>query len=272
MIKKEKTWDKKPVWLYIICVLVLCFLILPVLIIIPMSFGGAEYLEFPPSSFSLRWYANFFNDSEWLHATWNSITIGFGTMVLSCLLGISAAVGVTMKAMKKGKIFSIILMVPMILPAIIATIAMYAVYGHWKLVGTYHGIVIAHSCLAIPLVVTLVSASLYGLDSRYYDAARSLGATHLTAIRKIVIPLIKPAVLSSMLFAFITSFDESVIALFITRQNTMTLPRMIFDSLKYEISPSVSAVSSLLIFLTILIFVVNAVFKKKAPKEAKQSE
>ncbi len=266
MSRREKTWDKKPVWLFLVTACVLCFLILPVLIIIPMSFGGSEYLEFPPSSLSLRWYIKFFSDSEWLHAAWNSITIGLGTMVLSCLLGISAAVGITMKIMKKGKIFNLILLIPMIIPSIIATIAMFAVYGQWKLVGTYFGIVVAHSCIAIPLVVTLVSASLYGLDSRYYDAARSLGANHMTATSKIVLPLIKPAIFSSMLFAFITSFDESVIALFITRQNTMTLPRMMFDSLKYEISPAISAISSMLIFLTVIVFLFNGVLKKKDSK------
>ena len=256
--------DKNPLWLYIISGLVLLFLILPVLIIIPMSFGGSAYLEFPPRSFSVRWYQAFFSDSEWLHGAWNSLRIAVGTTIIASLLGISAAVGITSRAMQKGSAFiNVILLIPMILPSIIVAVAMYMTYGQWKLVGTFTGLIVAHTCIAIPMVVTLVSASLYGIDINLYNAARSLGANHFTALRKVVLPLIKPAILTSMLFAFITSFDESVISIFIAKQQTTTLPKMIFNSLKYEISPAVSSVSAILIYVTLTLFLIRAGVSKK---------
>ncbi|MFR9188872.1 MAG: ABC transporter permease [Anaerotruncus massiliensis (ex Togo et al. 2019)] len=157
----------------------------------------------------------------------------------------SAALGITSKTMKKGGKVQCHPAAPMILPSIIVAISMYMVYGQWKLIGTYTGMVLAHTCLAIPMVVTLTAASLYGVDSNLYDAARSLGATHFTAVRKIVLPLIRPAILTSMLFAFVTSFDESVISVFIARRNTATLPKLMFDSLVRG-RPAISAISSLL--------------------------
>jgi putative spermidine/putrescine transport system permease protein len=250
---------------------VLVFLITPVLIIIPMSFGGSEFLEFPPRSLSLRWYQAFFSNSEWMHAAWNSLRVAFCTMIIACILGISAAIGVTDKGIKRSSnLFSIILLIPMIVPSIIVSVAMYLVYGQWKLVGTFTGLIAAHTCLAIPMVVIIVSASLYSIDTRLYDAARSLGADHFTALRKIVLPLIKPAIFTSMLFAFITSFDESVVAMFITRQSTMTLPKMIFSALKYEVSPAISAISAILIYITLLLFGLRSVINPKKDKEANQ--
>jgi putative spermidine/putrescine transport system permease protein len=255
---RASRWDRNPIWLYIICALVLFFLLMPILIIIPMSFGGSPFLEFPPRSFSLQWYQKFFSDPNWLRGAWNSLRIGFSTMIIACLFGISAAIGITSKAMKKGGgLFNIVLLIPMILPSIIVAIAMYMIYGQWKLVGTFPGVIIAHTCLAIPMVVTLVSASLYGVDINLYNAARSLGASHLTALRKVVLPLIKPAIFTSMLFAFITSFDESVVTMFVAKQQTTTLPKMIFSSLKYEISPAVSAISAILIYITLILFVLR---------------
>jgi putative spermidine/putrescine transport system permease protein len=257
-------WDRNPIWLYITCALVLFFLLMPILIIIPMSFGGSSFLEFPPRSFSLRWYQAFFSDSQWLHGAWNSLRIATCTMIIACILGISAAIGITNKAMQKSsRVFNIILLIPMILPSIIVSIAMYMIYGQWKLVGTFTGLIVAHTCLAIPMVVTLISASLYGADTNLYNAARSLGAEHFTALWKVVLPLIKPAIFTSMLFAFITSFDESVVAVFIAKQNTTTLPKMIFNSLKYEISPAVSAISAILIYITLILFVLRGVFGTK---------
>jgi ABC-type spermidine/putrescine transport system permease subunit II len=271
---RSPRWDRNPIWLYIVCALVLFFLIVPILIIIPMSFGGSPFLEFPPRSFSLQWYQKFFTDPNWLRGAWNSIRVAISTTIISCLFGIAAAIGITSKAMQKrgGGLFSIILLIPMILPSIIVAIAMYMIYGQWKLVGTFPGLIIAHTVLAIPMVVILVSASLYGVDINLYNAARSLGANHLTALMKIVLPLIKPAIFTSMLFAFITSFDESVVTMFIAKQYTATLPKMIFNSLKYEVSPAVSAISAILIYITLILFILRGIASSKKVNTSETTE
>lgn len=268
MKDSAKKMNKKPWLLYIWCFIVMFFLVVPVIIIIPMSFGGAGIMEFPPSSFSLRWYREIVQDGDWGVGIANSLRIGFGTMALATVLGILAAIGITNKNMKFGGVINIICLLPMMLPAVIAAVAMYLVYGQWRLVGTVGGIIVAHTCLAIPMVVTLMTSALSGVDSSLYDAARSLGANHFTANLKVVLPLVKPAIFTSLLFSFITSFDESVVSLFITNRNTITLPKMIFNSLKYEISPVISAISTILIVVTIVVFFANGVINsKKGEKE-----
>ena len=229
-----------------------------------MSFSGAEYLQFPPQSLSLRWYEEFFTSSKWLRAAANSLTIAVATMLVSTILGTLASIGITSKAMKKGgRFLNMLLLTPMIMPSIIAAIGMYMVYGQWKISGTYPGLVLAHSCLAIPMVVTLMSASLYGIDMRLYDAARSLGASAFTAVIKVILPLVRPALVSSLLFSFVTSFDETVVTQFIARSQTATLPKVIFDALKYDVSPTISAIASMLIALTIFIFALKTIFEHR---------
>lgn len=258
--------SRKPTWLYIYCGIVLFFLITPVLIVIPMSFSGARYLEFPPSSLSLRWYRQFFSSPEWLHATWNSLRIALGTTVVSVAMGFLAALGISQSRSRRVRLLRVGLTMPMMIPTIIIAVAVYLVYAKWRLTGTYAGLVIAHSCLALPYVVVVISSALSGIDSRLYDAARSLGAGHFTAVRLVVMPLMKPAILSSMLFAFMTSFDEVTVSLFISRPETTTLPKMMFDHLRFEIHPVIAAISSMLIALTLAALTLNALSQNRSAR------
>jgi len=262
MMQKKSAWNKPPYILYGVCALVFLFIMIPVLIVIIISFSGTSYLKFPPSSFSFRWYQEFFSNKKWMDAALNSLKIGFGTTLVSVTLGLLAALGLTKKNLTRTKWLNVLLLTPLMVPTIIVAVALYFVFARWHLLGTFTGMIIAHSCLAIPFVTTLISSSLYGIDSRLYDAARSLGANHFNAIRLVVLPLIKPAILSSMLFAFITSFDEVIVASFITKQETTTLPKLMFDYLKFEINPVISAVSTLLIVLTTSILLFNALSQK----------
>lgn len=264
--RKIKSWQKTPLFLYIITGIVLFYLILPVLIVIPMSFSGSEMLSFPPKGFSLRWYMKFFTESKWLSAAFTSLKIAAGTVLLAGILGIVAALGLSKKIMSGNKALKLILMLPMMLPAVIVAVSMYMSYAGWELVGTFRGLIVAHTCLALPYVVNMVSAALTGLDPSHYDAARSLGAGHWTAIRKVVIPLIKPAIFSSLLFAFVTSWDETVIVLFLSNSKTMTLPRLIYSELKYGISPIIAAVSSMLICITLFVFIITRVLGGMSPQ------
>lgn len=256
MKNNAKNMKERSVLLYIWCAIVMLFLMLPILIIVPMSFGGAEYLEFPPTSLSLRWYTAMV-EGDWMTGLLNSIKIAAGTVIISVGLGTLAAIGIKNPKMKLGGVINIICLLPMMLPVVIIAVAMYLVYGSWKITGTFPAIILAHSCIAVPMVITMMTSGLSNVDMRLYDAARSLGASHMQANIKVVLPLVRPALFNSILFAFVTSFDESVISLFITDRSTATLPRMIFNSLRFEISPVISAISTLLIAVTVLIFAAN---------------
>ena len=267
--KKVKTWQKRPILLYVLTLLILLFLVTPILIVIPMSFTDSTLLKFPPEGFSLRWYEEFFSSSKWLDAAWVSIRIALGTTVLAVILGTLGALCVTKKVMRKGKSskwIKLAMQLPMMLPAVIVAVSMYLVFGNLKIIGEVWTVVLAHTCLAIPMVVTMMSAALAGLDGSQYDAARVLGATHFQATMKVVLPLIKPSILSSCLFAFITSFDESVLVLFVTKSKTMTLPRLMFADLRYGISPALAAISTLLICITLTFFILSKVLSSMTPE------
>lgn len=259
---RAKKMKERSIPLYIWCVVVLLFLMLPLLIVIPMSFGGSSILEFPPSSLSLRWYEEMVQ-GDWMTGLWNSLKIGAGTVILSVGLGTLCAIGIKNPNMKFGGIINIICLLPMMLPVVIIAVAMYLVYGSWKITGSFPAIILAHTCIAVPMVITMMTSALSNIDMRLYDAARSLGASHMEANMKVILPLVRPALFTSILFAFVTSFDESVISLFITDRTTITLPRMIFNSLRYEISPVISAISTLLIGVTVIIFAANSLIGGK---------
>ena len=263
--KKIKSWQRRPYALYIITALVLLFLLLPIIIIVPMSFTSGTLLHFPPEGFSFRWYEKFFQDKQWIDSALVSIRAAFGTMIVSVLLGTVASVGLAKKIMGKSKWVKVVLQIPMMIPAVIVAVSMYLVFGKYKILGKMWVIILAHSCLAIPYVVTLTTAALQGLDASQYDAARVLGANHFQATVKVVLPLIKTAIFSSCLFAFITSFDESVLVLFITKTKTLTLPRMMYADLKYGISPALASVSTLLICTTLTFFLLSKVIASMSP-------
>lgn len=254
MKKRKFSLECKPVLLYFLSALILLFLILPVLVVIPMSFTESTLLKFPPEGFSFQWYEEFFGNEKWLHGALVSLKAALGTTVFAVLLGGMGAIGVSRKVLRRSKWVKLIMMLPMMLPSVIVAVSMYMVFGNHGLIGNLWVIIAAHTCLAIPMVVALFSSALIGLDPSQYNAARVLGATHWQAIIRVVLPLIKPAIFSSCLFAFITSFDESVLVLFITNTKTQTLTRLIFAELKYGISPALAAVSTLLICITLAFF------------------
>jgi putative spermidine/putrescine transport system permease protein len=197
---------------------------LPIVVVMVVSFSSATYLTFPPPAFGLRWYSAYFASDDWLRSTWLSLWVAASVVVLATLLGTLAALGIA--RLPKAR------------------------YG---LVGTPAGLILAHTCLAVPFVVTSVNASLAGIDPRLEQAALSLGATPTGTFFQITLPLIRPGVLVGALFAFITSFDELVVALFISGSGAVTLPRRMWDDLLYQIEPTIAAVSTLTIVLTVVL-------------------
>jgi putative spermidine/putrescine transport system permease protein len=229
---------------------VLLFLASPILIVAWLSFSSASYLTFPPPSLSVRWYEAFLGSREWLASMWLSLAVAACVVVLATTLGTIAALGLARLRGPARAAVAALIVAPLILPGIVAAIGIYYAFSRYHLVGTPVGLVLAHTCLAIPFVVTSVSASIAGLDRRLEQASLSLGATPLATFGQITLPLISPGVLVGALFAFITSFDELIVALFLSGSGAVTLPRRMWDDLRFAIDPTIAAVSVLTIVLT----------------------
>ena len=261
----------------IIAVLIIAFLIFPVMIIIPMSFSSSQYLEFPPPGFSTQWYEKFFNNIMWTTALKNSIEVGVITTVLALVLGIMAAYGLYKADFKGKSAVTELFMMPMLVPGIIVGLAIYRFESQTRvfglpLSGTMQGLVIAHTVLAIPFVIKTVLASLAGLNPNLELAAQSLGASKFKALIKVVFPCIKPAIFSGAMFAFATSFDEIVVTQFIAGVRVTTLPKKMWEGLKQQLDPTITAIAAILIIgITLLMIVMNAkdIFYRK-PKAIRE--
>lgn len=253
-----------PRWGYYgLCGVIFFYLVLPVLIVVPMSFSSSRYLHFPPPGFSLRWYANYFGDPEWVGATVRSLVVA-GLVTLICtVVGTVAALGLVRGKFRAKQLINSLIVSPMIIPVIIIAIALYFFYAPFKqwgmpLIGTIPGLVIAHSLLALPMVVINVSATLRGFDRNLEMASQNLGASPAKTFWRITLPLIRPGIVSGALFAFITSFDELVIAIFISGSTARTLPVKMWEGIRLEIDPTIAAVSTFLISLSVALLLAIA--------------
>jgi len=236
--------------LYMFGGVVIAFLLLPTMLIVPMSFGPEKYLEFPPRALSLRWYLEYFRDPEWIRPTLFSFRIALLTAGAATTLGTAAALALVRGRVPGREWVNAAILAPMIVPTIIKAIAVYAVFVRLHLAGTTAGFVLAHTVLAIPYVVLTVSAALYRFDPSLEMAALSLGASRLKAVLRVTLPLVLPAVLTGMAFAFITSFDEAVVSFFISGVRDKTLPRKLFEDIDFDVTPVVAAVATLLTALS----------------------
>ncbi len=256
------------VWHYAfltICVLIFCFLIIPILVILPLSFNAQPYFSFTPEMLSLdpagystRWYEVFFNDSNWQKAVKNSLVIAFFSTIISVSLGTLAALGLSQKEFPFKTTIMGILISPMVVPLIISAAGMFFFYARVNLLGTHIGVILAHAALATPFVVIVVTATLTGFDHSLTRAAANLGSSPSNTFFRITVPLITPGVISGALFAFITSFDEVVVVLFLGSVHQRTIPWAMFSGIREEISPTILAVATLLItFSIILLFAVE---------------
>jgi putative spermidine/putrescine transport system permease protein len=244
--------------------LVLLFLALPIVVVMVVSFSSATYLTFPPPAFGLRWYGVYFASEDWLRSTWLSVWVAASVVVLATLLGTLAALGIARLPKVLRVLASALILSPLIVPAIVVAIGIYYAFARYGLVGTPAGLIVAHTCLAVPFVVTSVSASLAGIDPRLEQAALSLGATPTGTFFQITLPLIQPGILVGALFAFITSFDELIVALFISGSGAVTLPRRMWDDLHYQIEPTIAAVSTLTTVLTVVLMGCAHFLRKRA--------
>ena len=244
--------------------LILLFLALPIIVVMVVSFSSATYLTFPPPAFGLRWYRAYAGSTDWQQSTWLSLWVAAAVVVLATFLGTSAALGIARLPKAMRMVASALILSPLIVPGIIVAIGIYYAFARYGLVGSPAGLILAHTCLAVPFVVTSVSASLAGIDPRLEQAALNLGATPSGTFFQITLPLIRPGVLVGALFAFITSFDELIVALFISGSGAVTLPRRMWDDLLFQIEPTIAAVSTLTIVLTAALMGGAHVLRKRA--------
>ena len=242
-----------------VCALIFAFLILPLVIVFPLSVSSAPYLEFPPPGFSWRWYENYFGDPVWIAATWRSLKIATAAMLLSLLVGTPLAFSLVRGRYPGRVVLERLAAAPMIVPAIILSVAVYGLFAKLKLIGAWYGIALAHTVLALPFVVIVLGAGLKGFDESLEAAALGLGASRWQAVWRVTLPQIRPSLVSAAVLAFITSFDELVVAMFLAGSE-MTLPKKMFDNIRMEIDPTIAAVSVLQILLIALAVILSQRF------------
>ncbi len=229
------------------------FMLVPILAIVPLSFNGASYLSYPLRGLSWQWYEAVFAPTPWMPALWNSITIGLATTVLATAVGTSAAYGLAYAAFPGKRLVAALLISPMVVPIVITALAVYLAFAQFGLVQSFAGLVLAHTVLAVPFVVITVGATLHGFDRNMVRAAASLGAGPLTAFRTVTLPLTAPGVLAGAVFAFVTSFDDVVVALFLAGPQQFTVPRRMFNALRDKLDPSIIALAVFLTLVSVLL-------------------
>ena len=274
-------------WHYIylvICTLVLFFLVAPLIAVIPISFSSSPFLQFTsemlsfqPEAFSMRWYKLLIGDcsdpgittvctDRWVRGAQNSLFIGIIATFLATTLGIMAALGLSRPHMPFRKAIMAIMISPLIVPLIITASGLFFFFAKFNLVATYTGLIFAHTVLGLPFVVITVTATLVGFDQNLTRAAASLGGSPFLNFFKIQMPLILPGVISGGLFAFITSFDEVVIVLFVGGPEQVTLPRQMWSGIRQEISPTILSAATILVIISILLLTTVELLRRRTER------
>ena len=284
------------IWHYtylVLCGLIFLFLIAPILVVIPLSFNAEPYFTFTPEmlalnpeGYSLRWYdllltfpdvpadvprdwawwGEVWRNSKWVEVAKNSVIIGFFSTLLATALGTLAALGLSRPEMPFRRAIMAILISPMIVPLIITATGMFFFYSKAGLANTYFGVILAHATLGIPFVIITVTATLIGFDHSLTRAAASLGADPTTTFFKITMPLILPGVISGALFAFVTSFDEVVVVLFVGSFDQQTIPRQMWNGIREQISPAILAVATILVIFSIALLTAVELLRRRSER------
>ncbi|MEQ8296331.1 MAG: ABC transporter permease [Nitratireductor sp.] len=248
--------------------LILAYLVLPILVVIPLSFTAGQLLVFPIPGYSLQWYEDFFTNPLWTGALWNSVLIGVATTVLATILGTLAALGLHGSQFRLKPVVVALLITPLAAPVVIVAVATFYFFASINLVGTYLGVILAHTVLALPFVVITVTATLQSFDPNLTRAGASLGGTPVHVFRTVTLPIIAPGIISGALFAFVTSFDEIVVALFVASPQQRTLPRQIFSGVSESISPTIMAAAVVLLVISLGLMIVMEILRRRGERLA----
>ncbi len=267
---------KDKIWHYtfrVICFAIFFFLLAPILIMIPLSFNAQPFFTFTremltlnPEGYSLRWYRDFLESESWMRSIRNSFVIGIAATIVSTTLGTLAALGLSRSEMPAKGLIMGILISPMIVPLIISAAGMFFFFSSINIAQTYLGVVLAHAALGTPFVVITVTATLVGFDQSLTRAAANLGASPTRTFFKITMPLILPGVISGALFAFITSFDEIVVVLFVAGVEQRTIPREMWSGIREDISPTILAVATILVLISIALLTVVELLRRRGER------
>jgi len=249
--------------LVVTCALVLLYLILPILIIAPMSFSAARYLSFPPPSLSLRWYQEYIGNSAWMQATRVTLTVAVLTVVIATPLGVAAAYAISQSKWRIMRLIHMTLLLPLVVPIIITAVGIFFVYAKVGLAATMTGLVLANVMLGLPYVVISVAAGLQSFDATQEMVARSLGMNRLRSFFVVTLPQIKASVIAGGIFAFISAMDETIVALFISGGQYQPLTKRMFTALRDEIDPTIAAISTLMTAVSFMLVLVATSRSKK---------
>jgi len=242
---------------------VLGFLVLPMAIVVPVSLTDQYYLSLPKEHISFEHYAAFFEKDMWISATLDSLIVASCASFLAVVLGTMCAIGCWRLSSRAAEAVRLFMLLPIIVPVIVQALAIYRFWIDLGLIDTYIGTIIAHTLIALPYVIITVSAALANVDPRTEQAARNLGATNSQAVRLVILPAVMPGVLSGALFAFTISFDEIVTVLFITSREVYTLPKRIWNGIQDNLDPTIAAVATMLMFLTLALLLVDLWIKRR---------
>jgi len=242
--------------------IVVVYLLAPLFIVMGMSLNAGNNLSFPPDELSLRWYQNMVDSPEWTDAISISVQLGLTVALITTVLGYTLALGLTRSKIRGKSLVAGLALSPLVIPSVVLGVAFYLVFSDLKLVSTFEGLVIAHVVMALPYVVVNIMAGLQLVDPDLERAARSLGAGPFNTFRKITLPLTWPAIAAAAIFAFVTSWDEVVVAIFISGPETQTLPIVMWSQLRTAIDPTIAAVATVLMFTTIVALGLGALAMK----------
>jgi putative spermidine/putrescine transport system permease protein len=246
--------------------LVMAFLVTPMFVIVPLSFTSGAILVYPLPGWSTRWYVDFFDNPLWTQAVRNSLMIGIATMLLATGLGTAAALGLTLSRSRLKPVIFALLVSPIVVPIVITAVAVFYFFSALGIAGTLGGMILGHTMIATPFVVITVSATLQGFDRNLARAAASLGAPPALVLRRVILPLIWPGLMSGALFAFATSFDELVMALFLASPELRTLPRQIFSGVSESISPTIAAAAVVLVLVSTGLMLAVELLRRRAER------
>jgi putative spermidine/putrescine transport system permease protein len=251
----------------VVAVLTLAFLLLPLLVVVPISFGTSSLMMFPPRDYSLRWYRVLVEDSRWLTAALTSLRLGITVALASTVLATLTAIGIFRYQGPGKAALQALILSPLIVPVIVSGVALYYLFSLLGMTGSMTSLVCAHTLLTFPYGVVVINAALERFDTRLEQAAMSMGANPFKTLWRVTLPIIRPSIFVAALFAFLISFDEVVMALLLSGPATLTIPKQMWDGIRFDLTPVIGAVSTvLLVFSSGLVAIAEAIRRRTQGK------